>query len=302
MDDPRVDQTSRMLRELLTTVPTYRGRWQAEVRRRRPGGISRAAVAQLVTRHLWITGERDESGLARELKDRVRRALNGQSLTPETLRWIIDAFDMSEQHGRTLLAALAGHPDPAGIAHTVRRPRPMARAQRHRTISLFERYRLRSDGSLQERRTLQTIVARADGLDAFVFNREPDILGVDVIHGGRSGEALRYGNGLHGTEIILDTPLRLGESVSIEFVTRYPRGKPVTEIRRPAYGRSENIDIAVTFPSRRLPSSVWWCTWADQLENIPLRSEKESVHRGRVRRFSPYIEQAVVGYRWTWER
>src|SRR5689334_19644761 len=104
MDHSGVERASQLLHELLTTVPAYRGRWQSEVRRRRSSDISRAAVAEILARHLWSTGERDDPELPRDLKDRVRRALTGRGLTAETLRWFVDAFAMSEQHARALHA------------------------------------------------------------------------------------------------------------------------------------------------------------------------------------------------------
>jgi hypothetical protein len=71
-------------------------------------GLSQAAVAKVIEEYLWDSGERSENttGLARQLKDRVSRALNGEGLSTETLGWFIAAFDMDKGDENHLWAAL----------------------------------------------------------------------------------------------------------------------------------------------------------------------------------------------------
>ncbi|WP_238007384.1 hypothetical protein KZZ52_02065 [Dactylosporangium sp. AC04546] len=293
-----------LLRELLTTVPRYRRRWQTQVRRNRSDDLSQAAVAEVLALHLWDTGERDDgqTTLARDLKDRVRRTLSGRGMSAQTLTWLIAAFDMTDQHAGRLWAAYSGDDSgQRGVAHTFRTVRPMIRPQRHRTISLFERYRIGADGALIDRHTWHTIIAVADGVGSFVFNHEPLPVTVDVILGGEVGQHYHYGGGLESEEIVLNRTLRRGDTAAVEYLTTYPPcAAQLTEIRRPARGRSENVDIAVAFDTAHLPTAVWWCVWDDHLENAPVREEPASPEDGVVHRFLPFIEQTAVGFRWQW--
>ncbi|MGC4956752.1 hypothetical protein ACLQ2P_26380 [Actinomadura citrea] len=53
--------------------------------------------------------------------------------------------------------------------------------------------------------------------------------------------------------------LRAGERIALEYHTHYSRPPhPVTEMRRPARARAENIDIALEFTPERRPAQVWW--------------------------------------------
>jgi hypothetical protein len=139
--DSNIQATCALLRTLLTDELTYRRRWRARSDRT-SGMLNQAAVAKVMERHLWDTGEYDDmSSIARMLKDRVSRALAGKVLSSETLTWIIDAFDMAESDRDRLWALFSGKERLASeIAHTLRRRREMIRRQGHRTVALVERY------------------------------------------------------------------------------------------------------------------------------------------------------------------
>jgi hypothetical protein len=300
----RVVETGNVLRDLLANDARYCRLWQTKAKRMRQTDLSQAAVAEVVADYLWESGERadTEINLARDLKDRVRRALNGVTLTGETLRWFIDAFAFTNEDSKRLWATFTGNSyGVSGIGHTLVRPREMVRLQWHRTLSLFERYRVAIDGSLMDRRTMHTIGAREDGISAYLFVHEPFAKRVRVVHGGKLGRQYQYGDGLRGSDILLDRPLRRGETTSLEYVTEYSGGHArVTEVRRPARQRSENIDLAIEFHCGRLPKAVYWCVWPDHLEGSPVREEPAPVREGVARRFVPFIEQTAVGFRWTW--
>ncbi len=301
---PPAERSGELLRELLSTNPRYRQRWQIRVRRNRTDDLSQAAVAEVLALYLWEVGERADSdtSLARDLKDRVRRALLGQGMSAETLTWFVAAFDLTDQDAGRLWAAHSGDDSgQRGIAHTIHTPREMARPQRHRTVSLFERYRIDATGALTERHTWHTIMAQVDGVDSFVFNHEPMPARVEVALGGRVGEHLRYGDGLQSEVIILSRTLRRGDTTAVEYRTTYgPSAQRPTEVRRPARGRSENVDIAVMFHEARLPAEVWWCVWADHLDQAVVVREPVALERAVVHRFVPFIEQTVVGFQWRW--
>src|SRR6201996_455354 len=110
-------QTSRLLRGLLLSRAGYRRQWQERAERRPAGDVSQAGVARVIALHLWGSGERPDSdtALARNLKDRVRRALTGQSITPQTLSWFVEAFHMDPRDARALWATSAADGDSVGV-------------------------------------------------------------------------------------------------------------------------------------------------------------------------------------------
>lgn len=302
---PYRSQASRLLCELLISRPDYRRLWQQQAERLRADGISKAGVAKVIALYLWSSGERadNETGLPRDIKDRVRRALTGEALTPQTLTWFIEAFGMGSGDERALWAMLASDRDArSGISHTRTTDREMALSQRHRTIALFERYTVAADRCFVSRRTLHTIMALEDNVDIYPFNHEPATDRIEVRYGGTLGERYTHGGGLQTDAIVLDRVLATGETSSLEYVTYYPAGSPAaTEIRRPALGRSDNIDIAVQFTEGTLPAVLLWAVWFDHHEGAPIREEPAALdERHSARRFVPFIEETVVGFRWTW--
>jgi hypothetical protein len=254
--------------------------------------------------YLWDSGERSETmvRLSRQLKDRVSRALNGDALSTETLKWFIAAFDMDEADESRLWAVFAGKKsDAAGISHTLQRRREMIRRQCHRTVSLVERYSIDRYGCLLMRRTHHTIRAVEDGVDIYIFNHEPQASTIQVVHGGRPGNSYEYGGGLTSVEIILDKPLGNGESTVLEYRTHFnPRSVKMTEVRRAAFARSENIDLAIEFDELKVPERAWWCAWDDHFGGSRIVEEPIALCNRTIRKFLPYIEETVVGFRWDW--
>ncbi|WP_159079570.1 hypothetical protein [Plantactinospora sp. BC1] len=254
--------------------------------------------------YLWDSGERSESAtsLARQLKDRISRALNGLSLSAQTLQWIIDAFGMDQNDQERLwevFSGRAGHGG-GGISHTLRRRREMIRRQCHRTVSLVERYTVGPDGAMLFRRTLHTIRAIEDGVDIYIFNHEPEADKIDVMHGGRIGRRYEYGEGLHSAEIILDSALLKFESTALEYRAHFTQGvSRLSEVRRTAFARVENIDMAVEFQGAA-PRDAWWCVWDDQIGGTLVEEERTEIRNGIVRKYIPFIEETVTGFRWQW--
>ncbi|MHC5703102.1 hypothetical protein OTC26_016920 [Streptomyces tirandamycinicus] len=300
------EATSVLLTDLLDTRPRYRSRWRARVQRDRSGGrVSIAAVAQVLAEHLWDSGEFPESeqSLPRNLKDRVRRALDGTMITTETLAWLIDAFHMDPRDAECLRATHESDSGsrPDGISDAVREPRKMVRRQWHRTVTVFERYFLDRERQLTERRTKHVIMALEDGVDSYLFNHESSVAAIEVMHGGTLGPEHRY-DGLVSHEIVFPQPLKRGQRTSFEYRTAYhPAPHPPQEVRRPARGRIENFDMAVHFAPPRLPSRLWWATWSDHHLGDPVQLEPAQVcGTGRAHRYVPFVERSVVGFRWNW--
>ncbi|WP_432253096.1 hypothetical protein [Streptomyces sp. HNM1019] len=293
--------TSRRLREILAADPKYRRRWKPHAKRARED-LHQAAIAEVITHYLWDCGELAENVSSRSLKDRVSRALNGSVVTAETLRWFIEAFEMEDGHREDLWGTLFGENDPRfGVAHTLRNRRPMIKPQRHRTTNLIERYSVGPNRSLIWRKTFHAIRAIEDGVDAYFFNHEPWVSRIEVLHGGVLGERYVYGNGLTGVDILLSKPLKKMEGTALEYRAYYaPDYSCASEVRRPAFARVENVDMAVEFASRECPRSVWWCLWDDHVDGEAIWEQEWVVRDQVARQYVPFIEEAVVGFRWEW--
>ncbi|TYB54744.1 hypothetical protein FXF51_46745 [Nonomuraea sp. PA05] len=252
-----------------------------------------------------IVAERDEAGLDRRLRHRVRRAMAGDGLTVETLEWFIAAFGIVESDVERLWATyFGGRNEPeVGVAHTVIRERSVAQRQRHRTMALFERYEADASGAIFRRFTTQMILALENDVRSYLFDHEAHVERIVVHAGGSLGPRHVYGEGLHGHEILLDRSLQRMQRTTLEYRTYYRTvaGPPLTEVRRSARGRTENVSFSVRFASERLPARAWWSIWPDQLEGTPLVEIPVQVNASAcITRALPYIEQTVVGFHWEW--
>lgn len=299
---PNVEATCALLKTLLTDDPTYRRRWRMHSDRT-SSLLNQAAVAKVIQLHLWDAGElsEDSGSIARTLKDRVSRALTGKVLSPETLTWIIDAFDMIQSDKDRLWEIFSGKENPGSeISHTLRRRREMLRRQCHRTVNLVERYTVDSLRHVKSRHTMHTIRAIEDGVDIYIFNHEPQASRVEVTYGGKTGNKYEYGGGLCSVEIRLDQPLLKGDTTGLEYYTHFNRNStPLTEVRRAAFARVENIDLAVRFDGAT-PRHAWLCVWDDHLDGEPVDERRVEIYKGSIRQFVKSVEETVIGFRWIW--
>jgi len=104
-----LEDTSALLSQLLVEHPRYRRRWQEVAVRRGLGTVNRTAVARVVLAWLNASGQAP-TGLEdeRQLLDLVRRALDGQVLTPRTLLWFVEAFEMDATDRERVWLAYGG--------------------------------------------------------------------------------------------------------------------------------------------------------------------------------------------------
>jgi hypothetical protein len=295
-------EASKLLRELLGSNADYRRIWQRHAKRSK-GSLNQAAIGQVIGNYLWDCGERSDqdTSVPRALKDRVSRALNGSTLSRETLTWFVAAFQMSASDEENLYASLFGYTkNDHGVAHTLRTKRKLALRQKHRTVSLVERYFIDTSGASMRRHTYQTIRAAEDGVDRYFFNHEAGASAIEVVQGGRLGRRHSYGDGLLGVEILLTEPLFKEDTTALEYSAHFPNvsSGPV-EVRRPAYARAENIDFAVQFLTGSAPRAAWWCAWDDHFGNR-VWEESIEVRNGTIRQYIPYAEETVIGFRWEW--
>jgi hypothetical protein len=290
-----------VLCELLARQP-YRTRWLVEAARTRPG-ISQAAVARVIERFMFDKGLIGElsSFSSRQLKDKVSRALNGGLISAPTLKLFIGAFRISQVDQHRLWMAYSDDSHAlVGLSHTLDKRRDMVRPQDHRTLSVVERYVVGEDGALVGRHTLQTIRATNSAVDTYIFNHEEDATDIDVVHGGHLGQSHRYGGGLSAVEIILEEPLGHSEAAALEYRTMYSGKGEATEVRRTALAKTEHVDFAVQFSAERVPREVFWCAWNDQIGGQIVVAEPVPIRRNSARKFLPFLEQTVAGFRWIW--
>ena len=270
-------------------------------RRRQAHALHQSGICQVLAEYLWGNGLHpvDDEGLPRKLKDRVYRALTGGSLSLATLRWFIEAFEMSPAHTAELLR-LAGSAEAGGtliggrdvVAPGVLPPR------RHGTMSLQDVHQVGPDGLPASHRTVQVIRAE-DELDRYPCVFDTDAAGFRVVRGGSCGEPYALGEGLFGIDIVLTEPLRRGETTTVEYETTFwYRVPPPPEFRRAAADRLANVSLRVQFHHLRLPGQVWCSEWP-ALDAPPVRSERVQLDAEKsVQRDYPALERTVVGFRW----
>lgn len=299
LDRRAIEETSRKLRELLLD-DNYAPLWQARIGRRQAHVLHQSGVCQVIAEYLWANGLQpvEDEELPRKLKDRVHRALGGRSLSLGTLRWFIEAFEMSAADTAALLrlASSSGAGD-AVVGRGIAAPGVLP-PRRHRTVSLRERHRVGPDGLPESHRTVHVIRAN-EPLDRYPYIFDTDAAGVRVVHGGRCGDPYALDDGLFAVDIMLTRPLRAGETASMEYETTFwYRTPPPQEFRRGTAGLIENLDLRVQFHHLRLPTRVWWSEWP-ALDAEPAVSEPVELDADKtVHRYLPAAERTVVGFRW----
>ncbi|MDG4816535.1 hypothetical protein O7628_13615 [Micromonospora sp. WMMD956] len=298
-----------LLRHLLTEEARYRRLWQAHVRAGGPDQISTAAVAKVLSLHLWEAGERSEQdrALPRTIRDRVRRALSGEVISAETMQWFVDAFEMTDVHADRLWGALraGGLPLDAGIVRTLggHRHETLPLPQLHRTLSVFERHLIGPAGVPVEHHAVHVIAALRDGVDRYAHVTRDSAVEVEVLAGGEVGESYPYGDGLQVVEVLLNRTLNTGDIANLEYRTVLPTDASPehAEVRRIAHGRTERVHLRIDFDRSRVPPTVWWVAWnsvegGDEVLCEPMELDE----RNSAQRFVTYLEEAAVGYRWAW--
>lgn len=280
-----------------------RHRWEGRSTAGTDTELNYAAVSRIVAAHLWETGERPDTdtNLPRRLKDRIRRGLLGDLLSEETLGWLIAAFGIAADEQRRLWALYEGSAA-VRVLHGTAQATGLPASRGHRTISLHEHHFLGPDGLPQRHLTTQVIEARVEGLRSYPYIFDTAALTVDVLQGGRpSGGLRRLTGGLFAAEIELTRPLRRGETTTLTYLTTFFYDEPPEPcFRRAAFTSVDSVDIRVEFDRRRLPSTVHYTEWA-ALDRPATRSERRELESDNsVHVFLRTIENAIVGFTWTW--
>lgn len=280
----------RKLRELLAQ-PVYRAQWESYVRQRPSASVNQAAVARLLADFLVDTGERDyrSPDLARHLKDRVGRALTGQRASPETLRWLIEAFSMSEGDRQQLWAAFrAGATTSTGAAT-------------HHNVAIHELHTVGVDGVPLSHRTVQVLRAGRHRITHYTYKFDTDAASVEIIRGGVAGPVYPCGNGLSAVDIALHRPLEPGDTASLEYLTTFAyRDPPSPEFRRGAVRPIDSLELRVQFHRSCRPRRIWWARWR-HLDGSPVHQEPVALDpEHAVHRYLSNVEATIVGFTWEW--
>lgn len=273
-DQDQVSQAGTYLRMLLLRPGEYRSRW--------------------------------EQGRDTELAELARWALEGAELSPPVAEAVVTGFGFTTRQAQRLHDLLRGSPTIRVISgHTLPPPeRYQAGPLRHETLSLHEAHVLGPDGRPAEHETIQVIQATEDGVDAVPYRFDTDELMVEVIQGGRVGDRpYRVSDSVFGVDIVLDRPLRAGETTLMQYrSTFFYKSPPPPEFRRGILRSTRDLTIWVTFDPARVPARVFRAAWdqidrARVIERVPVEPDDDlSVHHrfGRV-------EKAVVGFYWEWD-
>lgn len=299
MHKKAIDDTARTLRQFLLEE-NYSWRWQAQIGRRQAHALHQSGICRVIAEYLWANDLQPvtDRDLPRKLKDRVYRALRGQSLSLGTLRWFIEAFEMTPEDTATLLRLAGSHASGGTVVGgSVVKPGVLP-PRRHQTVSLNEWHRVGPDGLPESHRTVHVIRA-SERLERFPYIFDTDAASVRVVKGGRASEPYSLDTGLYAVDIVLTHPLEEGETASMEYETTFwYRTAPPQEFRRASTGRIENLDLRVQFHHLRLPVRVWWSEWPG-LDHPPSLTEAVELDGAKsVHRYLTAIERTVVGFRW----
>ena len=302
-----VARASAHLRDLLSTPGPYREAWLRYSERWR-GGLHQAAIAAVLSTHLWETGRVSDSDtvLPRRLKDRVSRSLSGRTLSPSMLRLFIDAFEIADEEARQLWTLLLDDGSNAPvIAPTTPLSGEAGRVHSHgyETLAVHDFHRIGADRFPVEHRTVQVIRA-TEGLETFQLRFDTDAAAVQVLRGGRAAGLTPSGvPGQHAVDVALTQPLRPGETASLEYrlVFAY-RELPEPVMRRLVPDEGTDAQVHVTFDPTALPVRVEWCQWkADRLGMDQISAEVVLPNReGEVHRYVSSSRGTGVGFRWAW--
>lgn len=264
----------------------------------------------MLSRHLWETGERDESegALHRTLRDTVSRALNDGPISAPTLQLFIAGFSMLTEHERHLWRRYAeDEPDRGSGAATERDPAAAARApvprSSYRTISVTERHLIGADGLPVEHETAQVVEA-IEPLERFSFIFDTDSASVQVLHGGTASASYPTDRpGLYAVDIQLPEPCLPGRTASVGYRSIFHYWvAPPREFRRMLRRDIRSALIQVQFHPDRVPTSVSWSTWS-ALDADPTSTESAQlgadlgVHRYLT---DDQIRDEIVGFTWEW--
>jgi hypothetical protein len=286
--DDRGAQAAAYLRLLLVRAGDPRSIWAKHASETPPGEIDMAAVAEVL---------RTDVGS-------VRAALDGTTMSAETLERFIEAFDLGSRHVDRLRDILGGSDSVRVIiGNELADLRDRSGLPRLETLAVHELHTLGPDGLPAEHQAIQIIRSTVDELDAYPYRFDTDELVVEVVRGGRVGDMYRVSDSFFGVDMVLDRPLARDETTLMHYrLTFGYRTPPPPEYRRGALGVMRDVTLWVQFHPERLPARVWLARWdrldhATVIEQQPVELDSEYSVQARY----DEIEDVIVGFHWEWD-
>lgn len=293
-------QAGAYLRMLLVRPGPQRSVWEKYAPAARAGEIDYPAVADVLGRgeERALVGGHGQGDVAA-----VRDALDGTALPTDMLERFVSRFDVSPRHATRLRGLLRGSESVRvitgdALADLHRQIGP----SQHETLSVHELHTLGPDGLPAEHQTIQVIKSTVDNLTTYPYRFDTDQLVVDVIRGGRVGDMYRVTEGLFGVDIVLDEPLRAGETALMHYRTIFLYSTPPpTEFRRGVLGSMRDVTLWVQFHPDKLPAHVWLARW-DRLDHATIIEQQEVELDGEhsVQARYDQVEDSILGFYWTW--
>lgn len=301
------------LQTLLLRVGVYRERWEEAARHSnrviKPDKVNQAAVCEVLAQYLYENGHPDtDIGLARQLKDKVSRALSGKGVGPEALEWFVEAFDLSPHDRQRLYDFYDGHLELTEIVGQLAPPDPDSgiRPPDHRTALLFEHHLVGRDGLPVNHHTQQTIYSVVDRLASYQYRIDTAEANIRVKRGGTPGEIYPAGSGYYAIDITFPRPLGFRDLQYLDYWTNFhysAAAPPPPEFRRGTHQRAEHLDMRVEFHRDKLPQRIWWAEWSGYLDldqNVVQQEQVSLDGEHSAHRYLDAIEHTVVGFYWEW--
>jgi hypothetical protein len=321
-ESERVAQACAYLRILLSRQGDYRHRWERRVDGAATDGISpqtgtsphagispQTEISPQAVGEV-LTGDRGAWQAERCVPDAAsletaRQALAGNALHPDDLELFVSAFGLSDRHANRLRQLRRGAPELRVLISDERLKPEIERlaTTSHDTVSLHDSHTVGPDGMPIENNAIMEVRSLVPVLESVPYRFDTNELVVQVVRGGRVGDSIyRIAEAMFGVDLILDRPLRMGESTLLQVHTTFSYREPQPpEFRRGVLRCTEDLTMWVRFHPQRLPKHLWIARW-DRLEDAqivdrePVELDSEFSARQRFGR----VERTVVGFTWEW--
>lgn len=313
-------RSGHFLGDLLRRPGPYRDRWERHVRRRHdPALVSHAAVAEVLARWLWRHGPPEHGDvLARQLRDRVARALTGEVLTEQTLGWFEAAFDLSDADRRQARDLLRGEEPLHVVTGRIPSTGPdRIRRSDYETVAAHHFHRIGPDRRPVTHRLTSTIRAIADRVDTFTFVMDEGACALEVERGGRPVGPLapiadaawasdprqwaRYDE-VWAADVALSRPLLRGQTTSLAATVRFGEdARPDPTMTRAVPVSMRNCELDLRFSPGVVPRRVFWSEWWEDRNAPSTETEVVLDAEHGVNAFVENLRRCVVGFRWEWD-
>lgn len=297
--------------------PEYRDKWVRYVQRRRGNSINQRAVAALIAYEL---SELQNTTIdPHTIKDRVSRALKGETISEATAQMFIDAFDFAPEHAKELIRSVQDHERFRKVLDAPKDPtaRQDNRDTDCRSLSTMMECSVDAFGFIRHFEVTEAILILKDGLQEFDLRFEANPANCHLLEGGtlktyQSVQAPTVSpeeEEAHLYELLVefDRPLQAGEvhqiryRVSLDILTLLEDPlDSTTVVVGPFFPGRHNVTLAARFDVP--PPSVQQKIWADGSEgpSILLKERLPQQHYYSIS--YPIAEDVLFSLSWDKDR